>query len=220
MNLPTQSLLPVLPTRPAGPAHDRPAVPVRMLDDETIVRQLFQDDPQQGCSWLFRRYYAPLCNHALRFVYAREVAEDIVGEVFCSFWTERAFERVTSSYRAYLFRAVRYRALNYLRWEFGRRSDLPDAADTDETLWPETDSPADALQFDELYATISQTIADLPPQCRRVFMMSRFEQKSYREIASELGVTVKAVEANVSRALTTLRRVLTNGFLALLILFL
>ncbi|AQG82555.1 RNA polymerase subunit sigma-24 [Spirosoma montaniterrae] len=193
-----------------------------MIDDEALVRQLFQTNPEQGCSWLFRRYHAPLCNHALRFVYTREVAEDIVGEVFCNFWTERAFERITTSYRAYLFKAVRNRAYNYLRWEFARRGDeldtagsFPDGAsaalkDTDPT------SPADALQFDELYATINQTIADLPPQCRRVFLMSRFEQKPYRDIADELGISVKAVEANVSRALTTLRRVLKNGFLAFL----
>lgn len=191
-----------------------------MIDEEAFARQLLQTDPEAGFSWLFRRYHAPLCNHALRCVYSREVAEDIVGEVFCTLWTERAFDRITTSYRAYLFRAVRHRSLNYLRWEFSRRSDAP----VEDELMGEaisgierSDSPADLLQFDELYATIDQTIAGLPPQCRRVFMMSRFEQKSYRAIADELGVSIKAVETNVSRALATLRRVLNNGFVALLL---
>lgn len=188
--------------------------PARIMDDELLLRTTFAQDPEQGCSLLFRRYYAPLCNHALRLVYTREVAEDIVGEVFCTLWTERAFTRITTSYRAYLFRAVRNRAYNYLRWELGRESGVEPTENDGLFLG---DDPADAMQFDELYAVINQTIADLPPQCRRVFLMSRFEQKSYREIADELGVTVKAVEANISRALTTLRRVLKNGFLGLLI---
>ena len=189
-----------------------------MIDDEAFARQLLQSDPAQGFSWLFRRHYALLCNHALRFVYSREVAEDIVGEVFCTLWTDQRFDHIITSYRAYLLRAVRYRSLNYLRWEFARRSDAPDNDEPAGTDNPGTgDSPADMLQFDELYAVIDQTITDLPPQCRRVFMMSRFEQKSYRDIADQLGISIKAVEANVSRALTTLRRVLNNGFLVLLL---
>lgn len=199
---------------------DPPVTSARMIDDEAFARQLLLTDPTQGFSWLFRRYHALLCNHALRFVYSREVAEDIVGEVFCALWTERSFDRITSSYRAYLLRAVRYRSLNYLRWEFARRSDLTDDGESTGGETPGTgpgDSPVDVLQFDELYTTIDQTIADMPPQCRRVFMMSRFEQKSYRDIANELGISVKAVEANVSRALTILRRVLNNGFLTLLV---
>lgn len=196
------------------------ATPARMIDEEVFARQLFQSDPAQGCSWLFRRYYARLCNHALRFVYVREVAEDIVGEVFCALWTERAFERITTSYRAYLFRAVRHRAYNYLRWELARqgdslRDDEPAAALP--ALLTGADNPAEALQFDELYATINRSIAALPPQCQRVFLMSRFEQKSYREIADELGVSTKAVEGHVSRALATLRRVLRDGFILLLL---
>lgn len=192
------------------------APPVAMLDDEVFARQLFQTDPAKGCSWLFRRYYGPLCNHALRFVYTREVAEDIVGEVFCNFWTEQTFEQITTSYRAYLFKAVRNRAYNYLRWELARQQPLPDNLDAP-GLPATAEQPTDALHYDELQALIHRTIAELPPQCRRVFLMSRFEQKSYREIADELGVSVKAVEGHVSRALTVLRRVLKAGFLLLLL---
>lgn len=188
-----------------------------LMDDEHLARRLFDTDPEQGCSWLFRRYYAMLCNHALRFVYSREVAEDIVGEVFCNFWNEQTYRSVTTSYRAYLFRAVRYRAYNYLRWELTKQSDVEP---TDAALPSAGSSPADLLQFDELYHTINQTIAGLPPQCRRVFLMSRFEQKSYRAIADELGISVKAVEANVSRALVVLRQVLRSELAVLLVTWL
>lgn len=210
------------PQRPNPlPADTNPlAKSARMIDDEAFARQLLQTNPAEGCSWLFRRYHSLLCNHALRFVYSREVAEDIVGEVFCALWAERSFDRITSSYRAYLLQAVRHRSLNYLRWEISRRTaSSVNAEPINYQTFGFSDSPADTLQFDELYATINQTITSLPPQCRRVFMMSRFEQKSYRDIANELSISVKAVEGNISRALATLRRVLNDGFLALLFFF-
>ncbi|MEZ0611209.1 RNA polymerase sigma-70 factor [Fibrella sp. WM1] len=188
-----------------------------MLDDEVLARQLFQTDPEAGCSWLFRRYYRPLCNHALRFVYSREVAEDIVGEVFCALWTDKGYSTITTSYRAYLFTAVRNRAYNYLRWELSRKSDTDTISDAATTAFSsEAQTPAEMVQFDELYQKINETIADLPPQCRRTFLMSRFEQKPYRDIAAEMGISIKAVEANISRALSALRKMLRNEFVVLL----
>ncbi|WP_460634607.1 sigma factor [Larkinella harenae] len=88
-----------------------------VTDDELIFRELFVQDPKRGCELLFRRYYANLVNHAVRFVYSKDIAEDLVAEVYTVFWQDRIFERITTSYRAYLYQTVRYRAYNYLRWE-------------------------------------------------------------------------------------------------------
>ncbi len=198
-----------------APTHGTDVPDPIMLDDEALARQLFQTDARQGCSWLFRRYYSLLCSHALRFVYAKEVAEDIVGEVFCTLWTDKRYEQITTSYRAYLFTAVRNRSLNYLRWELNRRQDSDDGlTDTATAAFAtEAQTPAEMIQFDELYQKINQTIAEMPPQCRRTFLLSRFEQKSYRDIAGELGISVKAVEANISRALGLLRKMLHAEFI-------
>jgi RNA polymerase sigma-70 factor (family 1) len=216
--LPTRLFPDPQPVHPHEPFISADAPQPIMLDDEVLARQLLQTDPQQGCSWLFRRYYRPLCNHALRFVYSREVAEDIVGEVFCALWTDKLYESITTSFRAYLFTAVRNRAYNYVRWEMTRQQNTDDIVGTlAEAFGSEAQSPAEMVQFDELYQKINETIADLPPQCRRTFMMSRFEQKPYRDIAAEMGISVKAVEANVSRALSALRKMLRNEFVALLV---
>ncbi len=77
-----------------------------ILHDEYLIREMFSQNPQKGCELLFRRYYTNLCNHAIRFVHSDEVAEDIVSEVFASFWQSRTFEIITTSYRAYLYKAV------------------------------------------------------------------------------------------------------------------
>jgi len=176
------------------------AEPTRM-DDELLIRRAFEADPRQGFTLLFRRYYPNLCNHAVRLVYSRQVAEDLVAEVFTNFWHNRSDELITGSFRAYLYQAVRYRSYSYLKAEAG-------VATGDESLLGEVPAPmtSDALlYFDELQRIIEQAVATLPPQSRRAFLLSRYESKKYPEIADELGISVKAVERLISRALLHLR---------------
>ncbi|WP_176454209.1 sigma-70 family RNA polymerase sigma factor [Siphonobacter sp. BAB-5385] len=81
-------------------------------------------------------------------------------------------------------------------------------------------SPAEMVQFDELQRKIEQTIEQLPSQCKRVFLLSRFENRKYQEIADELQISIKTVETHISKALSTLRLVLKDeGLLFLIVLF-
>lgn len=199
---------------------DKPQVvdhSVKILDEEILISNLFATDPKQGCEVLFQKYYKLLCSHGVRFVHSKEVAEDLVCEVFYKFWNDRIYERITSSYRAYLFKAVRFSAYNYLRWELSKHNQNVDTKE----VWLAMDSqhPEDTLLLDELAQEIQRLIENLPPQCRRVFMLSRFENKKYAEIAEELGISVKAVEAHVSKALDILRtRLKETDLLPLLLL--
>jgi len=61
------------------------------------------------------------------------------------------------------------------------------------------------IDFQNLERVIQETIASLPPRCREVFVLSRYENLKNKEIAEKLDISVKAVEANITRALTTLR---------------
>lgn len=195
---------------PAGPEKGtfmRPTPPEsRILDSEILLRKVFDEDPRQGCAMLFRLHYAELFSHAIRFVYSRHVAEDIVGEIFYKFWEERTFERITSSYRGYLFKSVRHRAYNYVKFELAKRS-RNENFDSGRASKPD-----EILQYDELYHLLEESINKLPSQCRKVFVMSRMENKRYLEIATELGISVKAVEAHITRALRILRKQLTHTY--------
>src|SRR5688572_27446141 len=93
----------------------------RIIDEEILIKRAFDNDPKQGCEILFQKYYRILCSHAIRFVYSKEVAEDIVSELFCRFWSDQIYLSITTSYRAYLFKAVRFSAYNYIRWELSKR---------------------------------------------------------------------------------------------------
>ena len=181
-----------------------------LADDERLLRSAFSVNPKQGCSMLFSRYYVSLCNHAIRFVHSKEVAEDIVSELFASFWQNRVFDQITSSYRAYLYKAVRHRAYNYLKWQV-QRTDSLDSIST--TIASAHVLPDDAMLYTELYIKIEQIIQKLPPQCRRAYLLKRVEGKKYDEIAHELQISVKAVERLVSRALLKLRNDLKDDWI-------
>lgn len=179
-------------------------------DAEWNIRLAFRDDPTRGCELLFRRYHAPLCSHAARFVYSRTIAEDLVAEVFFNFWKNQSFTTIQCSYRTYLFQAVRYRVYNHTQWELARYTDLDESAD--QSL-PAPLRPDQEIQFDELQHRVEAAIASLPPQSRRVFLLSRFEGKKYQEIANELHISPKTVEVHISKALAYLRGKLRGEWL-------
>jgi RNA polymerase sigma-70 factor (family 1) len=190
-------------------------ITTKVTDDELILRQLFAQDAKKGCAFLFRRYYTNLVNHAVRFVYSKEVAEDLVAEVFTLFWQDRIFEHITTSYRAYLYKAVRHKAYNYLRWEL-RKSDSLELAD-DQSI-PASLQPDQVLHYSELHQKIDSIIQSLPPQCQRAFLLSRIEGKKYAEIAQDMQISSSAVEKLLIRALSKLRQELkTEWFISLVI---
>ena len=196
--------------------HSGPSNVAKIIDEEALLKKFFEADPKQGCEVLFQKYYKILCSHAVRFVYSKEIAEDIVSEIFCKFWSDQHYLNVNSSYRAYLFKAVRYSAYNYIKWELSKRKNDVDFADLEEQF--KSFRPEDTMQIDELSEEINRTIDNLPAQCKKVFMLSRFENRKYAEIAAELGISVKAVEAHISKALDTLRTKLKSSDLLTLFL--
>lgn len=172
-------------------------------DGELFIRNAFATDPRMGCELLFRQYFAPLCSHAVRFVYDRQLAEDLVADLFYTFYTKEIYKQITGSYRTYLYQAVRNRAYNSLRWELGRQETLPDDLDRADT---ETIQPDRLLQQDELYRALEQAVQQLSPQRQRVFLLSRFEGKSYKEIAEEMDLAPKTVENHLLKAISTVRQ--------------
>lgn len=175
-------------------------------DDELLIRRSFERDSYQGCDLLFRRYYSPLCSHAIRYVYSKAIAEDIVADLFQVFWQKRLFERITFSYRAYLYRAVRQNCLLYLQREAGLTVSQELLSDSD--LLSLTTQPSEQMQFDELCSQIDAVINGFSPSVRQVFLLSRFEGKKNREIADELNISLKTVEAHITKALALFRKVL------------
>jgi RNA polymerase sigma-70 factor (family 1) len=185
----------------------------RQFDAELFLKAAFEQDARKGLELLFRKYHAPLCSHAVRFVYSRQVAEDLVSEVFFQFYKTEAYRHISTSFTSYLFRSVRNEAFTYLRREFGRTSPLDSTYENQHD--PQALSPDAEVHYNSLFLKVNESIAQLPTQCQRVFLLSRFENKKYHEIADELRISPKTVEVHISKALRYLRTALQGEWMLL-----
>ncbi len=154
---------------------------------------------------LVREHYERLCNFAFRLLSSREAAEDIVHDVFLQIWRHREqFE--FHDPLAYLYRAVRNRAAGLHRHEAMRARVLtgltPEAGANEPAA--ASDSAAEQEAHD-LAAAVARAVDTLPPRCRLIFTMSREQGLTYAEIAAALELSVKTVEAQMSRAFKLLR---------------
>ena len=155
---------------------------------------------------LFNHHYRSLCNYAMRVVVTREIAEEVVSDVFVKLWKNREQIEVHTSFQAYIYRAVRNQALDYLKLKIHRQNERESL---ESVQWNMTHadhfSPAEELSFNEFYDHIEGCISALPRQCQLIFRLSREEGLRYRDIAEKLAISVKTVETQMSRALKVLR---------------
>lgn len=180
--------------------------PVSEIDSATFLKSAFEQNPGKGLELLFKRYYNPLCSHAVRFVYSKQIAEDLVSEVFFQFYRTKAYENITTSYTSYLFRSVRNECYTYMRREFGKTDTLE--MNEEHSISTYHQQPDAEIHYNNLFLKVNEVIARLPMQCQKVFLLSRFENKKYHEIADELHISPKTVEVHISKALKHLRSAL------------
>ena len=158
---------------------------------------------------VFDTYYNSLCNYAFTFTGNADSSEDIVQELFTKIWENRRELLTEKTIRYYLFTAVRNNSISYLRQvkkavtvEWGDREDEYAAAVEEEREGPEMEDYSGLLE---------KGIDRLPPKCREVFMLNRFSNMSYKEIAASLEISVKTVENQLGKALKMLRAFLKEN---------
>ena len=155
---------------------------------------------------LFTHHYRALCNYAMRVVVTREIAEEVVSDVFVKLWKNREQIEVHTSFQAYIYRAVRNQALDYLKLRVHRQYER-ESLDSVQWNMSHADhfSPVEELTFNEFFDHVEGCIQALPRQCQLIFRLSREEGLRYRDIAEKLEISVKTVETQMSRALKVLR---------------
>ena len=178
-----------------------------MLDDLLLLNRIKNGDVQ-AFEKLFRSYYKPLCYYADSFLNDMDSAEEIVQNLFYQFWKERADLQIRLSVKSYLFQSVQNNAFSYLKHL--QVMDVYREKITQEELETSNISPADDLEYKELESRFAYLLQRLPERQRRIFCMNRFGGKKYSEIAKELSVSVKTVEADISKVLVVLRKELKH----------
>lgn len=157
-------------------------------------------------SMLYENYYSQLCLTAVRYVKDPKVAEDLVQDLFVDIWKKRENLNISSSLKGYLQRSTVNRSLNWIR---AQRVQIEDIDSIKATSDNEADAQ-DEIEKSEVEAHISKVIDTLPEKCRLVFVLSRFEMMSYKEIGLKLNISTKTVENQISKALKILRHELKN----------
>ena len=170
------------------------------MDERELLVRLRQGD-EAAYDAIFRQWYAPLVATITALLRDRGPAEEVVQDVMLELWRRREGITFETSLRAYLFQATRNRALNHVR-----RQRVEARGEAKIAAAMPTPEPADSeARESELNVAIQTAIASLPDRCREVFELSRIKGLKYSEIATELGISVKTVEAQMGKALRVMR---------------
>ena len=173
--------------------------------DQTVIVAGWAQDIKNGDAGsfekLFNHYCQSLINFSRRYVWDKQIAENIVQDIFVRVWTNRSNLDPSKSIKSYLFTSVKNESLKHLRHLDVEQRSVEKIAQS--TI--EENSPDRNLDRSELEENIKHAISELPEKCREIFSMSRFDNLKYAEIAEILDISVKTVETQMGRALKKLR---------------
>jgi len=177
------------------------------IEEIKLIDQIRNKD-QQAFRSLFDCYYKQLYAYARKFVHD-DIAHNAVQDLFASIWQKSNSITITTSLQNYLISGVRNNCLHWLEKQKVRNKYVNDTAiqmAIDElNFYANTEDSYQSLIEAELQGKLNEAISKLPPQCQKVFIMSRSEGKKNKEIAEELGISVKAVEKHLTKALKILK---------------
>lgn len=164
------------------------------VNDLSLFRQLFDD------------YFKLLTTYAYRFVADWQTAEDITQDVFMALWEKKESIDFDNPIKPYLYRAVYNRSINYLNSALIQKQ-IEGIDTVDELINREIleYNQHDTLLLKEITDEINRFVDTLSPQCRTVYKLSRVENLRNKEIAVQLGISEKAVEKHISKALGEIR---------------
>jgi RNA polymerase sigma-70 factor (ECF subfamily) len=166
---------------------------------------------------VFYRYHGRLVLYANKFLNDIELSRDVVQEVVFNIWKNPEVLLSDYSIKSYLFKSVKNGALNNLRHLkviYNTTDELThDPNRPDYNTFNEENDPLTSLLEVELLEKVEDIINNLPEKCRIVFKLSRQEQLKNKEIAEQLGVSVKMVEKQMTKALKVFRKELAEYLL-------
>ncbi|WP_303921274.1 RNA polymerase sigma-70 factor [Draconibacterium sediminis] len=184
-------------------------------DSRNILYDLssFKNGEEYVFKLVFENNYEKIVGFCCQFIPDREEAKNIAQQAFVKLWTNREEVNSINGIRAFLYTAAKTECLNYLRHEKYKLNYQKSTLENREKLLNQEILESfkfDRLEYMELEEMIQNALDKLPEKCRQVFVKSRFEYKKNREIADELGIALKSVESNITRALKILRKELKD----------
>lgn len=181
-------------------------------NNNDLLQRLKKND-KSALKVIFQEHYPIVYRAIYRIVSDLGIAEDLSQDVFMRLWEKRHKIDIKGALGAYIRRMAVNEALGHLRKN--KKYQIEEVADYHSPL---TTSGEDTYLDKELQAEVNKAIDTLPPRCKAVFMLSRFEELSYKEISQKLDISPKTVENQISKALKIVRKAL-KGYLSSFLIF-
>lgn len=186
-----------------------------------VFKKLANDDVD-AYEVLFKEYYRFLCSYAFGLTKERHIAEEIVEDFFVNLWKNRQKINITTSVRAYFVSSIHNRCINYLQREkpkFKSYQDISSFIDREDIAGDQLMTlQAPSILINEFENILAKAIEKLPQNCKEIFLLSRYNDLSYEEIAEKLNISVNTVKTQMKIALRKLREDLKD-YLTILLLF-
>lgn len=170
-----------------------------------IVRKMIEGDID-SFKYFFDKYYSDLCNFVHIYLHDQALAEEVIQDIFVYFWENRQKLQISSSVKAFLYSASKFKSLNMLRDAQNQKKIMERIGKAEQShIHEQSLSYIDTEEFRKILDT---AIKQLSPKCRKIFLLSKRQELSNREIAEQLGISVKTVENQMTIALKKLREYL------------
>lgn len=174
--------------------------------DDILLLKLIREGDKSAFKYLFETYFTSLCRFMYIYVPDKAVVEELALDIFLYVWENRETLQIKLSFKAYLFQSAYNRCLNVQR----QRKEVcsldeytEGVADTHEML---------RLEKEDLQRLIREAVLALPDKCKKIFYLSRHENLSNKEIAEKLNISVKTVEAQITKALKRIKDFLGESY--------
>ena len=174
------------------------------LSEQEIIRAIREGDAEIF-RLVFDSCYESLCRYAFTILKNTQEAEDIVQFMFLKLWDKREQLNIRQTVRSYLFKSVYHRCINHLE----HKKIISNYQRNSQSI-PSQDVQSPEIFPDELGESIRNAIEKLPPRCKRIFILSRYEELTYAEIAQRLDISVNTIQNQICKALRILREELKD----------
>jgi len=173
-----------------------------------LLKKISGKPDEKAFKELFDRYAFRLVRFANTFLNHHELSEEAVSDVFFKLWVHRETLVQLENFEAYLFKAVRNTALNYLEHERRQKSECLDDLNVDVIV--DRISPEISMITEELRLAVEKAMNDLPPRCKLIYNLAKVEKMRYKEIADVLNISVKTIDHQVAIAIKKIAEVIRD----------
>lgn len=170
--------------------------------DENLLKLVQQED-NVAFTEVYNRYWKQLYLSAYRHLKVGALAEEVVQEVFVSFYLNSEKVVIKESLKGYLYTLVKHKVLNEIRSTIVRNTYRTNINPAEKIVY---ENPLSQLALAELQVLINHTILHLPEKCQEAYRLSRNEDLSHQNVAEEMGISVSTVEKHIGKALKVLRK--------------